>query len=144
MADKTIEGWLVIDWRDETHRTRKSKPKASELGANELLAKLSIDVTIPEVETPTLPLQVEVPEPQVQAAELDGLDGEQLPDWTAVADERLAERNGDLDATEDPHEITAIVKEVVAETMLDAPGRPNPEKVEEYVHQAVVDDGDDD
>jgi hypothetical protein len=144
MADKTIDGWLVIDWRDETHRTRKSKPKASELGANELLAELSIDVTIPEVETPTLPLEVEVPEPQVQAAELDGLDGEQLPDWTAVADERLAERNGDLDDTEEAHEITAIVKEIVAETMLDAPGRPNPEKVEEYVHQAVVDDGADD
>jgi hypothetical protein len=140
MANKTIDGWLVIDWKNETHRTRKSKPSASELGANELVAELDIDVTIPEVETATLPLQVEVPEPQVQSAELSALSAEELPDWTAVADERLADRDDDLEATEQAHEIASIVKKVVAETLLDAPGRPDPERVEEYVHQAVMAD----
>jgi len=38
MREKTIKGWIVIDWKEGTHRTRKSKPGS--LGTNELLAKL--------------------------------------------------------------------------------------------------------
>jgi len=48
MREKTIKGWIVIDWKEGTHRTRKSKPGS--LGTNELLAKLSIDVEIPDVD----------------------------------------------------------------------------------------------
>jgi hypothetical protein len=85
--EKTITGWLVVDWKGETHRTRKSKPSASELGANELLAELRVNVTVPEVETPTLAVNIDVPKPQVEAAELDALDEDELPDWTDEGDE---------------------------------------------------------
>jgi hypothetical protein len=78
--EKTISGWIVVDWKEGSHRIRKSKPDS--LGTNELLAKLSIDVTIPEVDVPELALQIDVPEPQVHAATLEALDEDDLPDWT--------------------------------------------------------------
>ena len=71
MREKTIKGWIVIDWKEGTHRTRKSKPGS--LGTNELLAKL-------------------VPEPQVHAATLEALDDEELPDWTDTAKDRKSTR----------------------------------------------------
>ena len=46
---KTISAYAVIDWRKGSTRTRKSKPKQSELGTNELLAELKFKVRIPEV-----------------------------------------------------------------------------------------------
>lgn len=62
MPEKTIDGWLVVDWKQGTHRTRQSKPKQSELGSTELLAELSVHVTVPEVDIPTLAVEIDVPE----------------------------------------------------------------------------------
>ncbi|MFW6434826.1 MAG: hypothetical protein ACOCY1_00450, partial [Halovenus sp.] len=105
MPEKSITGWLIVDWRNGSHRTRKSKPKQSELGANELLAELEIDVHVPDVEVPTLSAKIDVPEPRVHAATLDALADDDLPEWTeaannAIDSEELAIKqaaNGDLD-----------------------------------------------
>jgi len=136
MPEKTITGWLVVDWRDGSHRTRKSKPKKSELGANELLAELNIDVHVPEVDVPTLAAKIDVPEPRVHAATMEAVSEEDLPDWTeaasaAIDQEKVAIRqaaNGDLQR---------IVDSITMRTLEDAPGYPDPELVKEYVGDAV-------
>lgn len=140
MTEKTITAWLVVDWRDGSTRTRKSKPKASELGANELLSEVSIDVTVPEIDVPTLKARVDVPEPRVHAAELDALAPEDLPDWTDTADE-LIEANADRIADGAGRD---IITELVGAVVLDAPGRPDPDLVREYCRDQIIvgDDGD--
>lgn len=143
MTDKTITGWLIVDWKNETHRTRKSKPNASELGANEMVSKLKVDVTVPEVEVPTLKAKIDVPKPQVHAAELETLDGDELPNWTNIADEMIDARSEDVIEAETVADYESLVMEIVANVMLDAPGMANPETVEEYVHTAVLDVADD-
>lgn len=83
--EKTITGWLVVDWKQDSHRTRKSKPDS--LGTNELLVKISIIVTVPEMDVPDLALEVDVPEPQVRAAALEAPHEDELPDWSDTATE---------------------------------------------------------
>ncbi|MFW5905557.1 MAG: hypothetical protein ACOCUO_01775, partial [archaeon] len=101
---KTITGWLVVDWRNGKHRTRQSKPKASELGANEILSKLKVEVEIPEVETTTLSAKARVPKPQVHASDLENLDDDELPEWSNVADHKIEQRRVDIEDAESPSE----------------------------------------
>lgn len=132
MPDKTIGGWLVVDWRAGSHRTRKSKPSASELGNNELLAKLSIDVHVPEVEIPELAVAIDVPEPHVRAATLEALDDEQLPGWTDLANDLLSST-----PPEDPEEREREIDRVTLETLSESNTRPDPDAVREYVADAM-------
>lgn len=132
MTDKTISGWLVVDWKKGKHRTRKSKPKASELGNHELLAKLSIDVHVPEVDIPELAVEIDVPEPNVRAATLEALDDEELPDWTDTANELIPETVPD-----DPEDFWNEVNRISLRTLEDAATRPDPEQVREYVKETM-------
>lgn len=134
MSEKTIGGWLVIDWREETHRTRQSKPSRSELGKHELLADLSIDVNIPDVEVTELALEIEVPEPQVRAATLEALDDEQLPDWTDAANEFIADIPSDRYQSPGDYANAVTVK-----TLREVNTRPDPDRVYEYVSQTIAD-----
>lgn len=136
MGDKTITGYLVVDWRDGSHRTRKSKPSASELGTNELLAELNIDVHVPEVDVPTLAAEIDVPEPRVHAATLDALDEDDLPDWTDVADD-VIESNGARIQRDASSDIDDIVNALVGETMLEVDTHPDPELVRDYIRDVV-------
>lgn len=133
MPDKTITGWLVVDWRNETHRTRKSKPGATDLGANEVLAKLDVEVTIPEVDVPTLGVAVDVPEPQVHAATLEALDDEAMPDWTDAAAEIVAEHEQRIEEAAPGAETERLVDELTTEVLLAVKTRPPAERVREYV-----------
>lgn len=137
-VEKSINGWLVVDWKSGQHRTRKSKPKQSELGNNELLAKLAIDVTIPKVDIPTLAVDIDVPEPQVYAATIEALGEDELPDWTDAVHE-VVENYGGLEKAyaERPDSIDIIT----SKTMLEVNTRPNPQKVWDYVHELVTENG---
>jgi hypothetical protein len=130
---KTITGWLVVDWKSGAHRTRKSKPSSSELGTNELVAKLNVDVTVPEVEVPTLAVEIDVPEPQVYAATLDALDEDEMPDWSEAAIEAVDES---IDAFEDADshaEFLTVVDTAVVRTLKKSPGRPDVETVHDFI-----------
>lgn len=136
MPTKTIKQWLIIDWKTGNTRTRKSKASQSELGTNELQAKIDIEVNVPEVDIPSLALEIDVPEPQVYAATLEAIDDEDLPDWAESANEvieqdRVAIQNaadGDLDR---------IAESLTARTLLETPGRPDPEHVRDYILEMV-------
>lgn len=136
MPEKTIDGWLVIDWKTGQHRTRQSKPKHSELGSNELLAELRVNVSVPEVDVPTLAVDIDVPEPQVHAATLEALGDEELPDWTDAVHDVVAEREADIrDA--DRAALPDLVDVLTSRALLSVNTRPNPEHVNEYVADVV-------
>lgn len=132
MADKKVTGWLIVDWKKGSHRTRKSKPKATELGNHELLAKLSIDVNVPEIEVPELAVSIDVPEPHVHAATLEALDEEQLPGWTDIANELIP--------SDPPVDFEAYQNElnrIALRTLKESSTRPNPSDVREYVDKTM-------
>lgn len=147
--DKTISGWIVVDWKQETHRTRKSKPSASELGTNELLAKLAIDVSVPDVDVPTLAVDIDVPEPQVYAATLEALDDDDLPDWSDVANDKVHQDRLALKGAENAQEFGNVVDQITARVLMEVNSRPDPANVREYVERVATetleaDDGDGD
>lgn len=137
MPDKKITGWLVVDWKNETHRTRKSKPKATDLGANEVLAELNVEVHVPEVEVPTLGVTVDVPEPQAYGAELSALDAEDRPDWSDTADELLATRKAEIRRTDLGEPTRRLVNALTAEVLSAVASRPPVEQVQEHVRDHV-------
>jgi len=130
---KTISGWLVVDWKTGKTRTRKSKPSASELGTNELVAKLNVDVTVPEVDVPTLAVEIDVPEPQVYAATLEALDDEDLPDWSNVANRMVDDNRVAFQQAGNATDFEESVYETTARVLVEANGRPDPSNVRDYV-----------
>lgn len=135
MSEKTISGWLVVDWKTGSHRTRKSKPSHSELGTNELLAELKVDVTVPEVEVPTLAVEIDVPEPQVYAATLEAIEDEDLPDWSDGVTEAVETHAALFEDADSPRAWENAVDTVAMRVLQQATGRPDPERVREYVDQ---------
>jgi len=132
MPEKTISGWLIIDWQQGSHRTRKSKPGAAELGTNELVAELTVDVNVPEVEVPELAVEIDVPEPHVHAATLEALDDEQLPGWTDIANDVI-----EPPIPGDYVEFQSEVDSVSMQVLTKASTRPDPEAVRDYVGETM-------
>lgn len=131
---KQFDQWLVIDWKTGESRTRKSKPSATNLSANELLAELKIGVEVPEVTVPTLGVEIDVPEPQVYQSNMDALSAEDLPDWTEAADAVVENHEQALlTALDDPEAWRNHIDTLTTRTLRDAPGRPPVEQVREYI-----------
>jgi hypothetical protein len=135
---KTYKQWLVLDWKTGDSRTRKNKPSSSELKANEILAELKVDVEVPEVDVPTLAVQIDVPEPQVYQATLEAIDDEDLPDWTDAANEILADHRGVITDAYDEAELDGVVDQMATQTLMNAPGRPPVDQVHEYLDAQAV------
>ena len=135
---KEMTGYLRIDWKKGKISARKTRPKTSKLGANELLAPVTINVEIPEVDQPGLELDMTVPEARVTATEFDQIDEDDRPGWTGVADEKVADRESALRRFETVHDIEQEVERITARTLLDAPGMAKPDHVETYVHEQVM------
>jgi hypothetical protein len=145
MADKKITGWLIVDWKDGSHRTRQSKPSHGELATNELTAKLAVTVSVPEVEVPTLSVEIDVPEPQVFAATLEALDDEDLPDWSGVANDKVEGNRVAFEQADNAPKWKQAVDETTVDTLREAQGRPDVGNVREYVERTaeqVVNNGD--
>lgn len=137
---KSYRQWLVINWKTGESRTRKNKPKSGELKANELLAELKVDVEVPEVDVPTLAVQIDVPEPQVYQAVLDGLSDEELPDFSNAVHDVVAENREIIDGLESAgsHQTDRVVDQLTTKALLESPGRPPTDQVREYVEQVVT------
>lgn len=135
--EKTITGWLVVDWKKEQHRTRKSKPSATDLGSNELLAELKVNVSVPDVDVPTLAVDIDVPEPQVFAATMEALDDEDLPDWTDAANDVVNDHADAIQDVTSQAEQRDLVDTLTTRTLLSVNTRPEPDQVRRYVDQMV-------
>jgi len=127
--EETIQNWLVINWREGTTRTRKSKPDPSSLSTHELTTSLTLNVKIPEVNVPELVADVEVPQPRVEASELSDLEAEDSPDWMDVADE-IVDDHPEADPFDEVDRLVVAVLE-------EAPGKPDVEEVKRYLQQQL-------
>ena len=123
-----IENWLIINWKAGSTRTRKSRPSASDLGTHELSTRLALDIIIPEVEVPELTATVEVPQPRVEAAAMDDVDADDVPDWQDVADEVLDESPGAR-----PDDDDYLTLEVLRRT----PDNPDVDDVRRYISRGI-------
>ena len=61
---KTFSGYLIVDWKNETMRHRKTEP--DDLAPTQLAIPVSVDVAVPEVSVPTIEAAIEVPAAQVE------------------------------------------------------------------------------
>jgi hypothetical protein len=68
---QTYSGYLVINWRDDDVRFRKTAPSNREVAPTEIAIPVSVGVTVPEVEVPEITAEVEVPAAKVEHAVAD-------------------------------------------------------------------------
>jgi hypothetical protein len=71
---KEIETYVVIDYRDESIRTRKTEP--TDLSPYEIVIETSFTVVVPDLPTPELSAELRVPEPKVEEALAEQFHGE--------------------------------------------------------------------
>ena len=135
MDKKQIHNYLVIDWKNESTRTRQTEPRASDLGANEVMTEVTIDVVIPDVQVDELTARVEVPQPRVEATELDDLDADGVVDWQDVADEVLEDFADVFGWSRE--EWAGEEDQYILRIMEGAPGRPEVDEVRSYCRDEV-------
>ena len=88
MPEKSITYWLVFDWKKEQIRARKTKPKRSDMGTNELLVEGELKVTKPEIEVPKLAAELSIPESRIRRVVAEGMNADaDFPDWFTTVDE---------------------------------------------------------
>jgi len=61
---KSFECYLVVDWKHETIRQRKTEP--TDIAPTELAIPVSLDINVPEVSVPTIEAAIDVPAAQVE------------------------------------------------------------------------------
>ncbi|GAA1280200.1 hypothetical protein GCM10009725_30080 [Aeromicrobium tamlense] len=61
---KNFELFLVIDWKNDKVRHRKTEP--ADLAPTQLAIPVSIDINVPEVTVPTIEAAIDVPAAQVE------------------------------------------------------------------------------
>lgn len=131
MKTKTISGYLVFNWKDGSHRTRKSKPDS--LGTYEIATPLEIQVEIPDVDVPEIAAKVQVPQPRVQTAVLESLDDDAFPDWSDVAEEYLEAYVERIRSAETLDAVDDLVDQLTTKVLLDLDGIAEPEKVRAFL-----------
>lgn len=138
MTSKTIQHWLVFNWKTGKSRTRQSEP--GELGTHELATRLNLEVEIPEVEVPELAAKIDVPQPVVQTAVIESLDGESLPDHADEAAE-LVDRHRDrlYDGGLSPEERSNLYDELTGKLMIEYDGYVDPEDARETIKRLIGD-----
>lgn len=130
MSDKTITYWLVFDWKKEDVRARKTKPKRSELGTNELLVEGELVVSKPEIEVPKLAAELNIPASRIRRVVAEGMETDtEFPDWFETVDE-VFDNHPDL---VDERQVDALVGKV----MIEDPGHPDPVDVHDEIQQRI-------
>ena len=61
---KHFECYLVMDWKNESIRQRKTEP--TDIAPTELAIPVSLDINVPEVSVPTIEAAIDVPAAQVE------------------------------------------------------------------------------
>jgi hypothetical protein len=136
---KSYSGYLIVDWRDDEVRYRKTRPDAAQRGPTEYPIELSLEVEVPEFEMPELAATMSVPEPQVRetvAEEL--LESGASPEWMHKVD-RAVEHFGDEAAGLDPNETAFddLVSKATGYVVRRAEGYPPVEQVEDELETVL-------
>lgn len=126
MPTKTLNYHLVVDWKKETVRARKTAPDRT--GPFELVIPATLEIEIPDVDVPSISERLEVPQPTVQRIALEAVYDEEFPEWADTVDEIMDESSG----YESDYELLGRV-------MQETAGVPRPDEVLDYIqHRRVV------
>lgn len=134
-TEKDLDVWLVIDWKNDQIRARKTDPGGT--GPYEIAIPTAITVRVPEVDVPTLEAEVEVPRPKVERVETEQRDREaDEPPWMEYVEEAKDHpdaRGAVVEAVESGQpssEWRVAVNAIVGVVLRHADGAPDPERVE--------------
>ncbi|QPL12259.1 hypothetical protein HrrHc1_190 [Halorubrum phage Hardycor1] len=145
MTEKTFAGYLIVDYRDDDLRFRKTRPSRGERSPSEYPLKVEVTAEVPEYDVPTLSADLNVPEAQVRAAATeDLLDDANRPEWHDLVDDGLEHfPNRVHEAKKDPQavEFDDAVSTIVGYVLRNADGYPDPDEVEQAVENAIHDYG---
>ena len=138
---KTYTGWLIINWRDDDVRFRKTKPSKSDRSPAEYPVKVSVEATVPDVDIPEIAAELNVPTPQVrEVVYSDLLNGDQPdgPPWHDDVDAALDDHSGLVEQYETGDmERDTLVDTVVGATLRRVDGYPDTADVEQRVDDRV-------
>lgn len=130
MTTKTIQGYLVVNWDDETLKALKNEPRKSSPYTITLAVDLEIEV--PEVDTPTISEKLVVPQPTVERLVQAQVTGQRAEEWHQDVDDYLQAR---IDADE-PIRDEQEMHQALGEVLLELEGAHDPEQVLEYLREA--------
>lgn len=133
MPTKTYQAYLIIDYRDDEIRLRKTQPSKSERAPTEYPVKVEVTVDVPEMEVPVIEAEYNVPEPKVrEAIEEDFLSSEFDEEYDDVI-QSVVEDNIDL-ITAIPQPDNTVHYETVVDALAPqvttrAEGYPDPDDI---------------
>jgi hypothetical protein len=137
---KTYSGYLIVDWRDDDLRFRKTRPSKKNRGPTEYPVAVEIEVAVPEFDVPTLAAELSVPEAQVRQTAASAVYAEgESPDWHETVENALdhfaAEAHG-LNPSET--EFDDLVSTAVGYVMRRGNGLPPVEDVEKRIETRLA------
>lgn len=130
VPERTITYWLVVDWKREKIKARKTEPSQSELGTNELKVEGEITIQKPEIEVPKLAAELKIPEPRIRRVLAEGMNVDH-PDWWESVEE-VFEEHPDLVEEQ-------AADALLGKVMITDPGTPNPEDVRKEIRERLHD-----
>lgn len=74
---KNYSGYIVVNWKDDDLRFRKSKPSKSERSPFEVPVRVNFDIEVPEFDIPEVSQTLEIPQVQVKQAVSELVDYEE-------------------------------------------------------------------
>jgi len=107
---KTYSGYIIVNWKDDDLRFRKSKPSKSERSPFEVPVEANLDVEVPDFNVPEMSQTLEIPQVQVKQAVSELVDYEE--DDPLVEPEKILFHR--------PEVIKADVEELISEVRWDA------------------------
>lgn len=131
MTVKDISAFLVVDWRDEKLKVRKTRPETSPY---EVAVPLDLEIEVPEVDVESLSARLQVPQAHVHKIVQGEVHEEDLQDWQVVAEEVIEEKK----PLEGPaHTDDGLVDQLLGRVMTQAPGVPDPDGVRAYLQDRL-------
>lgn len=70
---KTLRAYLIVNWKEETLRVRKTEPDSARTSPSELALPLTVEIVVPDVDTPEITKRIEVPPARVEDARAEEL-----------------------------------------------------------------------
>ena len=140
MPTKEYSGFLVVDWRDDDLRFRKTRPGAGDRGPTEYPVEVTVEVEVPEFDIPDLSADMKVPAPAVREAVATELhENGETPEWHSTAERGVEHFRDEAQAANVREtEFDDLVSKVVGYVLRNAEGYPPVETVEEHVETRLT------
>lgn len=135
---KSYEGFLLINWKDDDLRFRKTKP--ADHSPWEVPMAVEVEVNVPKFDTPTLAAEVNVPRTQVAHAAYGEIveSEDDLPPWSEAVESVLETADAVDRYVYDDASLDRVTDELLGRALREVEGYPDPDDVREYIRRRVL------